>query len=852
MFDSFSKFEVAVSNFFEQSADHFLFDAIEEASCIDTWASKWMTRKHSGSPAIRDANAHPKNYALTCMWRFQLFCTFFLVTIVTSLVSALYNPDFEKLAIVCNHQRCFYYSATEGTQGISATTTSADLVRLGIEGTKYADKPKKTCFGKEEVFADYGKRWLMNFTLSRSSISGCESFKFIVGGNRLDQKVKSSAFVNTSLIGLNLLYINNTISKVSSSAAVQKSPTTCTPESLVQQIDRTVVNLLESPSGSGMTSFCKRLCLKQTSDRFFCIFITLRDIVGLGEIKSIKQLLGIDDAYPFSSLSKLDALYVVDYRIPILFVLDGFDEIQAFFRPQNPPAVVKHVVDFLHNFADPKTRASHLKNRTAIGLVRDCDAVLVTSRKDRCKTDQCNFDISSTTGVLEKWQLDPWNDEQISQYHEKRCPSFLPTKNPFVDVDKSAAKNEFVTELQPRPSSYQTRHPHDQEAFSSHHEDGAPSAHYDTSSPDFRYDPFPATRPAGSESTRTAAKKSRSLSSRNRTTDDHHNPFYRLPLFQSLACQCAIDGAMDIDTFVRLPMSRLFDLSIRSCFMKGRKQVEQLFPSSKLGDQEYAEIVERTLEFAAKQASISLIVDYGSLFQFKCAASPATLKKQELAGDSASTFPWMEMMIATGTLSRQEKYKVLCRFAHPSFNEYFCARFIADKHESSKGNEQNKSSSPLTLHTLPFNGVFRTTWLLVAEIAKTDPKSTIKTSDIITVIAEQKCWKEENIETYSDALLDPESGETCDEIALVLPLRLVVELSLFLDPAELLPKLPRELDLVIGEICGEFGALDTLKWLLMEHDQFPKVVLERCLARATRQRQSQTFVEFLRKQLGTS
>ena len=56
--------------------------------------------------------------------------------------------------------------------------------------------------------------------------------------------------------------------------------------------------------------------------------------------------------------------HIVDFNIPVLFVLDRFDEIQPLFRSSNPSRYAEHAVDFLHIFAGPNTRASHLKNRT--------------------------------------------------------------------------------------------------------------------------------------------------------------------------------------------------------------------------------------------------------------------------------------------------------------------------------------------------------------------------------------------------------------------------------------------------------------------------------------------------------
>ena len=126
----------------------------------------------------------------------------------------------------------------------------------------------------------------------------------------------------------------------------------------------------------------------------------------------------------------------------------------------------------------------------------------------------------------------------------------------------------------------------------------------------------------------------------------------------------------------------------------------------------------------------------------------------------------------------------ICYFTNRTVVEYLCARYIA-------------VDGCTSIQKLPFKSTCGTTWLLLVDIVKQrekdeDSNLNLTLDEIIEAIQKQECWKEEN-------------GP---------PLRLLSELTLALGPEKLLKNIPKIFYKRIAEVCGEFGAFDTLKWLM--------------------------------------
>ena len=650
-----------------------------------------------------------------------------------------------------------------------------------------------------------------------------------------------------------LLYIDISASKITSAQNDDhQTPSlpTATVKTICDHIDASVVTLLESPPGSGKTTFCQTLAYTQ-SDTFLVVYITFDDLLEYNDkIDSLRTLLTLgksfvdpDDTSRVTSLAEVDAQWILWNEIPVLFIFDGFEDINTLLQLKDPPFYAKDLSEFLHNFVDPKTRAAHRQDNTAPSLVRPCDAVLVTSREDRIKNKYCDFDSLSTMGVVDKWRLDLWNEQNIETYHEKyfRLGSSESEKFSTFDQLSSSNENALLIRHSPRSASSQllcetiADSPLPQQVIASTNKKSSTSSKSKSSSSSNNTDSSTSSNFTDSHKVRT----------QSHSPDQSRHSAFNHPLFVSLLCQ-GIARNIIIKTQIR--PSNLFEASLRGLFNRNREQLNRCRGRS-MDDQEFNEVVDRCLDFAS-EAAITRCIDRGCTvhrwFRYNShqdRASTTTLPHSPCV----ATYPWIQFMIAAGVVVEVPNQQIVL-FPHSMYIEFLCARFVAYENALSK---ENIRKGHFTLQTLPFEGVFRTIWMLLADIAKNDPKSKIKTSDIIEVIAQQECWKEENLVQFREHLINPDHRDARTEIELVLPLRLVTELTIILDPVELLPRLPHILYSMIAEICGEFGALDTLKWL-MKQENLSRVTLEACLARAT-QRQSlvntRDLVDFVRREL---
>ena len=113
--------------------------------------------------------------------------------------------------------------------------------------------------------------------------------------------------------------------------------------------------------------------------------------------------------------------------------------------------------------------------------------------------------------------------------------------------------------------------------------------------------------------------------------------------------------------------------------------------------------------------------------------------------------------------------------------------------------------------------------MLLINIVKEDPNAKLRLSDVVSVVANQECWKEENIpEDARRRLRDPKDRSVWGDLDdASLPLRLLTEFTTVLDdPSELLLILPSQIYLLpkMARLCGEFGASNTGELILQVYN----------------------------------
>lgn len=125
-------------------------------------------------------------------------------------------------------------------------------------------------------------------------------------------------------------------------------------KSLHQFLGQSQLIIVEGAAGIGKTVFCKQFCVLQNINDAVAIFVPLKQLFGCGPINSIVDLLMAIDA-PVAVKEMLPE--IIKYKIPIVWVLDGYDEVMLTEDP--------HIRDLLHNFLDPTTRQKeHSPERT--------------------------------------------------------------------------------------------------------------------------------------------------------------------------------------------------------------------------------------------------------------------------------------------------------------------------------------------------------------------------------------------------------------------------------------------------------------------------------------------------------
>ena len=579
-------------------------------------------------------------------------------------------------------------------------------------------------------------------------------------------------------VDLEDLYINTRISKNIDyhSDPEDEAPTTFTAETvfgIFDHINPAVVTLLESPSGSGKTTLCKRLCCSQRSDTFLCVFIPLGELVGKGPIDSVEQLLSAPNDFgrSLTGLSQDDVKLIVKHNIPVLFILDGFDEVQNFLVEKTSDTSSLDFKRFIANFLDPTSRSKHRANPTH-PLVRRRDAVLIASRQVPTDIECCNFNPENAELLLNKWALDIWNNEQMIEYCEKYF-----AHEPFGKSKKTFAQlvsKQLILLL-------------------------------------------------------TSVTKSCAA------------PLPNLPLFVNIVCRGIVDRK--INQIPTVSFSNLLEHSIRGYFARNdrKDQLERFLlaesakktPPATKELRWYAAILQKFSDdeviHSLNQVDIDIIADEcmesASEHTYFCLLSGTLHLCQP--GNSDSSFPWINIMEELGLLIADHQNKSI-HFVHPTFAEYFCAKFVAYDLKNSHfangaASSSSSSSSLLTIDQLPFKTAFRTTWMLLINIVKEDPNAKLRLSDVVSVVANQECWKEENIpEDARRRLRDPKDRSVWGDLDdASLPLRLLTEFTTVLDdPSELLLILPSQIYLLpkMARLCGEFGASNTGELILQVYN----------------------------------
>ena len=609
------------------------------------------------------------------------------------------------------------------------------------------------------------------------------------------------------VVVLDDLYVNATLSKdvliVPPSARTASCQLTAVNESafITSHIDPRFVTLVESPTGGGKTSFCKRMCSLQPSDDFLCVYISLRDLIDKGQIESLEALLTfyfdsnftrcIDET--LTGFSWYDARTIVENEIPVLFMFDDFDDMKGFLKRKDVEydydfdASVQAFTSFLHDFVDPATRAAHLHTASCPKLVRACDAMLVaSSREFRIDNVHCNFDSTESTAFVDKWNLDLWNKGKIVEY----CDKFFERLRRVASQPNASVVNNLPSNVDTLVSSRLQRAPSASDSAT-----GLP-------------------QPWSERAARTVC----------------------------FACECVADGSLDVVN--RTSRSATREKWIRGMFHRRTGLIEK-FLGRPVNEDELRKIGDNCIDHLSEQA-------------FRCwTTRNADMEFPDFRGPDSAILArrhassWGDISVMVDLLTIIPDRKMLRFSSNRAIVQYLCARFVA----------YSDTFRRRWLQKLPFGSGDLGTWRFLSEMVQGDfscERSTpkVELSDIVSVVAKKDCWKEENIsEDIKRRLQDPNDQSVCDEVKETLPLRLLVELTLVIDPAVLLPKLPSRIYFhKIAELCGEFGALKTLKWLLanfFEHEKMPKPIFEACLRRATERQENggnnQELISFLRQ-----
>ena len=194
----------------------------------------------------------------------------------------------------------------------------------------------------------------------------------------------------------------------------------CTAETIGYHVTPGAVVLVDGPAGVGKTSFAKRICRLQAVPGFLAVFVTLRDLVGVHDLHSVRSLL----MHSFQQLlSDNHAMIIEREKIPVVWLLDGFDEVQ---QTKDEP-----LREFLRHFVDPRRRRQHLADGDRCSLIRSCDAVVVTSREDRVPNDDCDLNLKPQLGGAARWVIELWDEPKVRLY----CTQFFSV----VDSDPATA-----------------------------------------------------------------------------------------------------------------------------------------------------------------------------------------------------------------------------------------------------------------------------------------------------------------------------------------------------------------------------------------------------------------------------